>query len=194
MPSPGYTALEALNETLIEIGHSPVDQSTYDSPTSGSNVAIIKQMLADETTKQLARGWRDNVDRGITVTLTSGWNASDLGDALDIRASGMNRKFSVRGEEVYDNEQKAVASDGNVVLDIARDISFEDCSQRLKEMILSHVVKRALMRFSPGDFSLRYEGIVDRILMAEFVAEPAWEDRHPGNGAKPYARTMGRQR
>lgn len=175
----------------MEIGESPVESSDLTAADgTGSNVDIIETMLEDETVKQLARGWKDNVDRGVSVVLTAGWDSS-LSDAIDIRATAQSDRFCVRGQTVFDKESNATAT-GTVVLDIARNIAFEECSQRLKEVILAHTIKRALKRFSPGDFSLRYPEIVDRILVSEYTAEPAWEDRHPLNGAKPYARTLGR--
>jgi len=143
----GLTKLQAVNRIL----HSIDIASVTALDTSGSSEATEAEEILDRAnTLVQSWGWQDNLTLARTYS-HSGGTITLAADTLWVRSAGtdQHRNLVLNGDALYDADGDTATFSANVALDRIRELTFVNCSPKLKELIaawarlISHRQKRA---------------------------------------------------
>ena len=139
----GMTKLEAVNACLQAISEYRVDVL---DPTGTSIQADAERVVDESTRYHCSMGWPCNTRKSVLIVVgaegevTVGSYSLPSG-TLRVKSAGpsQHRAITLRGSKLYDaNTGTFTFSTGNIFLDIAELLAFEDCEPILKEQIAAH--------------------------------------------------------
>lgn len=139
------TDLDVLNKLLSTLGEAPLQDIDEEHPL----VPAAKRQM--ETTRQieLARGWWFNRER-VTLVPDPGTGFVYIpDDTLSIDSTDTTSPLVQRGRRLYDTSKASYAVSKNVVVNLVRDVPFDDIPHNAQNLVASEAAVR---------FNLDYEG------------------------------------
>lgn len=167
--------LGAVNEMLESIEESPV--SALD--TGGTSIEAQAETTLDRNRRSiLEEGRQENTD--INVTLSPDVNKHIILDAdvlrIDTTRSSTFLNLSVKDGRLYNRDEQTDEFDGDVQVDIVRLLSFDNCSEKMRERITRDSkleFQRRVVGSAQQDAFLRQEAGQSRALLDRSEQEVA---------------------
>lgn len=177
---PAITKIDAVNQCLAAINEYRI----VALDTGGTSIGAEAERYVDDSTRYFcAQGFPCNTLRAKAHTPDASSFEIELGSSvLRVRSAGpdQHRNLVMRGTRVFDADkgQFSMSGAGDVYLDVAVLLSFEDLDPMLREQVAQHAAQRFGRRLVGSQMS-------DAFLSQELAITDAMQPRDPTFGSRP---------
>lgn len=130
----GTTKLNAVNTMLSYVGEAPVNSLADPRPT---DVAIAEAVLDEVSRAVQTEGWDFNTECEVTLSPDGSGEIVVPPDTLTIKAtSRWATKLTLRGNRLFNIEDRNFTWTNDVEVDLVRELPFEDMPDPAKQYVL----------------------------------------------------------
>lgn len=160
------TELSIVNECIGTMGEAPLLELDEEHPFVAAALLALNSAIVFE----LHKFWWFNTDR---ITLTNANNSLFLyvpEDVVGVRIPNSSR-LALRGRRVFDNYNGTYEIEGPLVVEVARDLPFEDMPVEAKQLIQARTVLRFQINYEASQSKIDQTSIFYKEAIALFNAE-----------------------